>query len=121
MAKTFVPALMRVVRYTEQYKVLRDYTTYALTVPAVRPKQYKKGSGIRLRCDGMAIGEQLIYEQYVDEDIVSRGTCYMFRSPIKGGCLLIVPAHMYHAHDIDTLMNKERSWHNEYGWIGVDS
>jgi len=117
MSKQFVPALMRVVIYDKEFRVKRTYTTYQLTVPSQRPKNYKKGSGVRLRCDAMAIGEQLVYEQYIEGDVPYRGTCYIYRAPINGGCMVIVPTHMYRACDIDRLLDKERVWHSEEGWI----
>lgn len=115
-----VPALMRVVRYTNQFKVLKDYTTYQLTVPAQRPKNYKKGSGTRIWCDGMAIGAMLVCEPYTEDIRHTRSNVHMYRTPIKGGCLVIMPAHMYRLQDIEALMNRERVWHKEYGWIQVE-
>lgn len=113
-----VPALMRVVRYDKRFKVIRDYTTYQLTVPSIRPKDYKAGSGTRIWCDGMAIGAMLVCESYIGGLRAMRSTRHIYRAHIKGGgCMVIVPAHMYRLNDIDSLMNKERAWHKDEGWI----
>lgn len=107
---------MRVIVYDKSFKVLRSYDTFTITVPC----SSNKGKYTRFTCDALAIDKPIVGKTYHEKDrehILSTFIANEYRSCSFGGCMLIIPSFRYVVLGIDKLIDIEKQWHKQEGWM----
>jgi hypothetical protein len=112
-----VPMRMRVVKYDSAFSIYKHFKTYDITVSSRR-----KGVSTRIQCDGLAIHKPLTWFTYKDthDNVLDQGIGYVWRVPVKdGGCMAIHPSYVCNDNQLEYLMELERQWHKQHGWIST--